>query len=496
MPFAGGCSADREIGISGGRLLSGDHPPPRILPGAGRWNPSRKFPMAEPVSPFVWARDALVEQYGSRQYLYGRWDCLFGCWSIDGARLKSFHPRWRLVDASGRLCWGHSRNQGPGNGLEHPVSEIAGPAADCFQQYVDLIPLAIRRVGGAFGAWQWVILSMIWDTPAFADFLAAELQGIGPGFVAASLVMNGADKLASEERSDLCRRIMSTKRTDLIPGIPRDCSAKAIVSALGKLPVGSLSAGTWRGLLEIVSDSSKAKIAGHCRALTPGIIRLLYRLPAWMCTGLPARLLPELGDKDHDIRQLGALAVQVDHDATGSRGSVVRSLAQARDRAHLLDLVQGWTVRIRETIGFPAPPFLLAGPLQPLSSAEMLRSEGQRMRNCIANYLPRVMEDRAYFYRWDAEEPACVMLARTRHGAWRLHECLGEGNRQLTEATKAQVSAAVRAALEPLRTTPEPPPATPEPIRVAPQPVRIAPKRVRAARKARIEDPRQGVFPF
>ena len=88
------------------------------------------------------------------------------------------------------------------------------------------------------------------------------------------------------------------------------------------------------------------------------------------------------------------------------------------------------------------------------------------------------------------------MLARTRHGAWRLHECLGEGNRQLTEATKAQVSAAVRAALEPLRTTPEPLRATPEPIRVAPQPVRIAPKRVRAARKARIEDPRQGVFPF
>ncbi|HME25827.1 MAG TPA: hypothetical protein VKI44_31590 [Acetobacteraceae bacterium] len=447
--------------------------------------------MAEPVSAFFWARDALVEQYGSRQYLYGRWDCLFGCWSIDRADLKSFYPPWKLVDAAGRLCWGHPRNQDMGNGLEHPVSAIAGPTADFLEQYADLIPLAIRRVAGAFEAWQWVILSMIWDMPAFADFLAAELDGIGPSFVAASLVMNGADKLASEERSDLCRRIMSAKRTDLIPGIPPDCSAKAVASALGKLPLGSLSAGTWRGLLEIVSDSSKAKIAGHCRVLTPGMIRLLYRLPAWMCTGLPARLLPELGDHDHDIRQLGALAVQVDHDATGSRGSVVRSLAQAKDRAHLLDLVQAWTVRIRETTGFPETPLLSAGPLQPLSSAEMLRSEGQRMRNCIASYLPRVMEGRAYFYRWDAEEPACVMLARTRHGAWRLHECLGEGNRQLTEATKAQVSAAVRAALEPLRATTEPVRAAPEP-----KPVRVAPKRVRVARKARIEDPRQGVFPF
>jgi hypothetical protein len=453
--------------------------------------------MAESVSAFSWARDALVEQCGSRQYLYGRWDCRFGCWSIDRVGLKSFHPPWKLVDAAGRLCWGQTRNQDPGNGLEHQVSAIAGPAADFLQQYANLIPLAIRRVAGTFGAWQWVIMSMICDRPAFADFLAAELQGIGPGFVAASLVLNGADKLTSEERSDLCRRIMSAKRADLIPGIPPDCPAKAVVSALGKLPLGSLSAGTWRGLLEIVSDASKAKIAGHCRVLTPGMIRLLYRLPAWMCTGLPARLLPEFGDHDHDIRQLGVLAVQVDHDAAGSRGSVVRSLAQAKDRAHLLDLVQGWTVRIRETTGFPAPPFLSAGPLQPLSSAEMLRSEGQRMRNCIASYLPKVMAGRAYFYRWDAEEPACVMLRRTALGAWGLHECLGEANRQLTETTRARVSAAVRAALEPLSAAPERVRAAPEPGRVALKPVQVAPKRVRVARRGRrIEDPRQRVFPL
>ena len=434
--------------------------------------------MAEAIPPFLWERDVLVEQYGARRYLYGRWDRRFGCWMTDcRAPARSFYPPWALVNASGRLCLGHSNEPArrdddddewfdryaiytdpvelstwcfgdyPADGAT--TSEMHDSAEHLFQRYVDLIPLAIRRTAGAFGMWQWVILSMIWDEPAFADFLRTELDVIGPGFVAACLVINGADRLRPVERADLCRRIMFGKRDGLIPGFPATCSPKTAVAAFGRFKPDALSIRTCRDLLGVLSDRSKAKIIARSRALTPGMVRLLNRLPGWICTGNLSRLLVELEDVPSIGQAFARLAERVERDANELREPVQRSLRQVRNSDHLVAAIESWNERISHLADFPAPPFPSAGPLRPLSSARMMRSEARRMGNCIASYVPEVLSGHVYFYCWDATERGCIMLQRHARSAWRLGDCLGIGNAALTAPTQARIRAAVRAALRP-----------------------------------------------
>jgi hypothetical protein len=139
--------------------------------------------MPDPDFPFLWERDVLVEQYGGRRYLYGRWDRRFGCWIADDDEpLRPCYPSWKLVDARGRLCLGYSgapdlwldADDRPGECSDfrvtysdpfefstgcfgdYPVydttmAELNDTAEDLFQRYVALIPFAIRQAAGAFG---------------------------------------------------------------------------------------------------------------------------------------------------------------------------------------------------------------------------------------------------------------------------------------------------------------------------------------------------------
>ena len=292
---------------------------------------------------------------------------------------------------------------------------------------------------------------MIWDNPAFADFLGVELDSIGPGFVAACLVMHAADQLTSSERSDLCRRIMFGKRLDLIPGVRETCSPRSAIAVFGGLRPDELSMRTCQALLGVLCDRGKARFVARGQPLTLATIRLLDRLPPWACTGNLPALLGDLDDAPSIETEFVELVERVEQEAEGLRTAVRRSLSQARNRDRLVAAIRSWNARIDETVGFPAPPFPAAGALCPLSSAEMLRSEARRMRNCIANYLPDILAGRVYFYRWDAAEPATIMLERRASGEWRLEEYLGLDNDDLTEPTRARIRAAVQAAIAPPR---------------------------------------------
>lgn len=179
--------------------------------------------MTKPTSlpAFAWTRNALVERCGEQTHVYGRWDRLFGCWQSDGRRsAEPFTPLWPLLNRSGQ-------QPRPGQSCAPMMSEgdewfsqetryydpveleiylngnfavadeaTANTDADAhFQRFIELIPIEIRRVAGAFGPWQWVVLSMIWEEASFADFLLDELSAVGPGFVAGCLALARPDKL-------------------------------------------------------------------------------------------------------------------------------------------------------------------------------------------------------------------------------------------------------------------------------------------------------------
>jgi hypothetical protein len=420
--------------------------------------------MTEAGFPFVWDHDALVEQYGSRRYVYGRWDRLFGCWTSDRHQpARRFDPPWALVDPLGRLCIGYSdanalwADPGDGDPAARPAMPLpaADGAAGYFQRYADLIPLTIRRIVGPFGRWQWVLLSMIWAEPDFTAFLRTELRAVGPGFVIACLAMNRAADLRPQERAALCRRIMHDKREQLIPGLSETrvpATAVALLAASGQELATAEACGA---LLAVLSDPDKAKTLARGTRLTPALIALLHRLPPWLCTGNLPTMLAAAEDLPPVGQALQTLANMVEPDDTDMQAKVYRALRQVKAVQRLPAVIKGWISRIRERPGVPPPPFPQTGSLVPLSSAALVRAEGRRMRNCIAGYLPEIIAGTSYFYRWDSAEPGCIRLRRDAGGPWRLDACLGIANASLSTANERRLRAALRTALR----RPEPAPA-------------------------------------
>jgi len=251
--------------------------------------------MMKPTSlaSFAWTRNALVERYGEQTYVYGRWDRLFGCWQSDGRRsAEPFTPLWPLLDRSGQprldrsdagtiseddewLCqefryYDRSELETYWDGSFTAAEDTAANTdADAhLQRFIELIPIEIRRVAGAFGPWQWVVLSMIWEEASFADFLRDELSAVGPGFVAGCLALARPDKLTRAERDELRRKLMFAKRAQLVSSLV-GCKGSMVARWLRKLhPDETLRAGFRFYLFAIANDPVKARVARHMPALT------------------------------------------------------------------------------------------------------------------------------------------------------------------------------------------------------------------------------------
>jgi hypothetical protein len=290
---------------------------------------------------------------------------------------------------------------------------------------------------------------LAWDTPAFGDFLEAERRGAGPGFVAACLVIHRADRLARAERAALGRRIMSDRREALIPGLGRALAPRLAVALLASLPAATLTPEVCEDFLVLMTDPAKSGLLRRGQPLTAPMLRVLRRLPAWICTGNLPRLLADLEPDDAFASAFFGLVRVVERDWRDQCDALRQSLRQARDAEHLPALVTRWQVRLQERAALPPPPFSEDAVLKPLSTAPMLRAEALRMRNCIASYLPEIACGDAYFYAWNGFERACILLRRRASGGWCLGEALGVANAPLSAETERRIRAAIQARLNP-----------------------------------------------
>jgi hypothetical protein len=423
--------------------------------------------------------DALVERYRSHTFIYGRWDRLFGCWQITDRRAgpSAFMPRWPLLDRTGALSF-HNKPVEVGEEWDEmflqqksyfhdaeweahwsydvPIDETATPAIDmaaedAFQRYIDLIPTRIRRLIGPFGNWQWVVLSMVWDTPAFEAFLGNEPTRSGPGFVASCLALSNADVLTRSDRRALCRQIMFDKRADIIRRFASDCRASAAaVKCLSKLEATTLDRASCVEWLDLLHDPDKEKVLHHHPALTPSNLRLLSRLPSWACSILLLRRLVKSPGHVRELaldllRDLGAL---VESHPPETKRSIRSSLKRSEDGAHLVDILLGWRHRIGERAPFPPAPISEIGHLSPLTSANMMKREALRMHNCVVDYIPSVLMGTHYFYHWSGAESATISLERNSKSRWQLAKSVGIANHELSSSTSNQIGRVIGVALE------------------------------------------------
>ena len=425
--------------------------------------------MTPSIPSFNLTREALIESYGSKQYIYGRWDRIFGCWSTAGDGSSTpFVPRWPLINKFGELAidipkprtflderdpsdiedWAnYFRHFDP---VEYSTflnytfdSELV---VDCsseyaaFAEYIDFIPYKIRLVAGAFGSAQWTVLAMIHATPDFESFLRKELRSVGNGFISACLKLADAQAFDPRELSTFCKRLMHEKRIDLLASLTGQQLRTRAVNLLEKLEIDSWSTDALVQLFALSNDSDMARILGHMPKISSQAVWWLSRLPHWICS---SKLIETLSECDESTRlhvaaDFSDLIREVNTHYPNQRLSVASAFSKANDWLRVWELVNKQQLFLS---CFPPPPFPGLGKLQPLTSAKMLRAEGFRMRNCIGDLAESCQNGQRYFYRWDAQEPATVELLKHGSGSWEVLQCLGLRNQPLTQETVQEIKA-------------------------------------------------------
>lgn len=404
----------------------------------------RSKPLLAAKRGLEWTRDALVEQDAGATSVYGRWDRFFGCWQTDsnGRNVQSFVPRWCLLDEAGQqahVSWNDTRCD----------------RADLLHRFISLIPTEIRHVAAPFGSWQWLVLSMISDVPAFADFLKVELNSVGPGFVASCFALARADEMSRSGRITFCHRILYEKRTRIVSSLVGKCHAAMLVSWLGKLDIDATELHLVDLLVELAEDKSKAETISHLSLITPRVIQWASSLPLWVCSVNLLNAMQETrpGDNASSFDDLLSLVQFVEWHCPDRVNAVGTSLRSAKGRKHLDALVDSWNVRLVDAMPFPSAPMRQSGRLQPLTTARMMREEARRMRNCIGSMTWQVVRGDIYFYRWDGAEPATISLTKDGHKRWQLAKALGFDNDPLSNQTAIEIEEFIRGIL-PIKTAP------------------------------------------
>jgi hypothetical protein len=218
---------------------------------------------------------------------------------------------------------------------------------------------------------------------------------------------------------------------------------------LAKLQLDALECASRSDFIRMMGDRNKARVVSHVKVLTPTIVRLLSQLPSWICS---VPLLLRLHESPEHLREKATALVMnlgtfVATQSPAVKAAITSSLKQAEDGAHLINLLLRWRQRIADGAPFPRPPIPGTDVLTPLTSAKMIQREALSMRNCIADYVSQVLNGTHYFYRWSGPEPATVCFQRDAFYGWRLGECAGIGNQQLSSNTCDQIARLIGAAL-------------------------------------------------
>lgn len=414
-------------------------------------------------------RTALIEEVGSRTFIFGRWDCQFGAWITSGDRKQGTEwlPSFPLFNANGRSAIGADTvDHLPDDDAEPIVGEAYpldrhvrcnGPeyvtatylvegkrdedVALAFAGYCELIPKPIRKLVGPFGKWQWPLLKGIGEVEGLFDFLETELKCFGTGYVAACLIL-GDDQLADRQsRCKLLERVMRDRRTELLRSLTWRRWSKAGVRALSRFDATSAEGFDFDILMSCMDDPCRAKIISQAGSITPTMIRQFKRLPDCLCQ---PSMFDALRDDGIEPKVSALLGYGIKPPPIGLQRRMSQSLRQIRN-LDLDDWLETWGPEVLAHLPFPVPPFEGTELLQPIKSVEEMRREARLMQNCLdqVTSLNAVMFGQRYFYRWLGIERATVSFSRRpdRQGiyTWRRGIMAGVANGELSSITKRQI---------------------------------------------------------
>jgi hypothetical protein len=191
-------------------------------------------------------------------------------------------------------------------------------------------------------------------------------------------------------------------------------AACRVLYKLGPLPHSTV---VCRELLRAISVKPIAAALGHARALSSIV---LSELPEFIDGTLPIALLHAL-PSPRGIPLVDA-CILLGH-ALGEEHRVGSILELAT--ANTLETIGSWFDRWLLYLDFPTAPFGATTLLRPIANFSALRSHGNMMRQCIADYGEDIMAGAAADYSWFGAQEATLLLIRNSVDGWNINEIRG-----------------------------------------------------------------------
>jgi hypothetical protein len=412
------------------------------------------------IEPWLYRfeRGTLLEEIGSRRFVYGLWDKLFGCWEIDTASHSSREivPTWVPLNSKG--VWRDNleiRAERPHHGDYKLSPKWLYEANSAFAALLSSIPLRIRRIAAPCEHLQWLVLDMIWQVPDFAYFLDDEFYNNTQQYVFACLSLSNAILLPRDKRRQLASLIMTTKRPILLSHLSGIKCKRETTRLLNKLGPRPYRPAVYEQLLRLSNSDPFGKVFHHVREIEVSCLKIIAALPDGFLTHTLARIVLENPEEceallwfdDYEAGEGFRAVVDMYPEISKDWQEKVRqSLTTVKSVNDLPSWGERWAYRLAEAVNFPPPPFLSFRNLLPLSTPKAVRQEARTMQNCISRMIGRVLSRETYFYSWDCAEPATVMIEQV-DSRWKLSEAHGYRNRDLSPETLKQLKLTTNAAI-------------------------------------------------
>ena len=418
--------------------------------------------------------DALIERKGPVQYIYGRWDRIFGAWRVRGdGVVNSYTPSFPLLlpcgEPEGLPGWVNAKTEpdiewdepwGWDNGEDHSFTLFnIGNTSDreVLKQFTRLIPSGVRALLGNIrnSKNQWRAASAICRDPTLFALLSHEIHAVGTGYVEFCLSQSDTSASAPSACADFLRRALTHPRRALLSELVGVHVPNAIVSVVSRLrETEFLTQETAEAIRTISEIPDAMRLLGNCETVSCAGLLLFANSPqefrhAKFFREKIARRTRELDsgnaagqchelDFDPDLEDLQYADDASDQPNLGTAAIIYRRILDNQARlpekwrqtlharigiaSSSYDLLDAVSHFLAKHVGFDVP---WPGDAQfvPVRTRTELRRAALLYRNCAEGRISELLGGHAAMYLASTPWPAMIEVRPlTAHRSWRISD--------------------------------------------------------------------------
>ena len=380
-------------------------------------------------------------------------------------RWHEFWPDYRLIHPVG------SSLDMPDHVVEIPEGltppENSEQKTDALKRFRSEVEDEIVRIVEPFGSHQWTLMVLVRNEP-WAKDLAEGNPTLAYALANSNLLRGSPPEAAAVQARWYCHK----KQRDLLEwlGFP---GTESVARLIRKIPAGAVSPSMLHRLrLALKADPRTVKllaplptingailevatITKYLDLLTPGLLREMAAQPPGVSVAdrihgglvvLEQITSPRAMKPFANLRQVLRFREDAEKEFQAFLLRKEKAKQDAASRAEQERRRRWAEARLRSKTAadlsrcpFPPPPLHGTPDIQPLTSTELLRMEGQEQNNCVAVYDLAIRRGGYYVYQVLAPERATLSIFQGQDGCWRRLELKVHNNKNVKPATEKAV---------------------------------------------------------